>query len=380
MSVRTRNGFLFLDFRWGKRYRISTGLKANAANHKFCDDWDAAIRREMLLGTFKIENHFPEFVKPQDKPEKQTFKDVAAAWLEAHKESWGEWTYRKHKNRLEARIFPKIGALVFEDIDAMVLRTLRGQIIGDGKLKGGKLSNRSVNRIMAPVVEIFNETFADGKLAANPAARITRLKEKRIAEIDPFTDQELADLYRTARKEYPHYADYIEHLFESGFRLEENNGLRWEKINLVTKTIAIRDTQVLRQLREEKAKTENAIRDAEITPAMERCLKRQKARSYLAYNYVWTTESGKPIDISNFRSRIWVPLLKKAPLRYRWPNQCRHTFATKHISEGKDPRWIAHQMGTSLEQLFETYTAAFNRAREGNQARAHRGHTAKSNR
>ena len=62
---------------------------------------------------------------------------------------------------------------------------------------------------------------------------------------------------------------------------------------------------------------------------------------------------------SNFRADIWVPLLEKAGLDYRYPNQARHTFATKHIIAGFDPRWIANQMGTSLEMLFETYTAAF---------------------
>src|SRR5262245_42305023 len=106
MPVRTRNGILFLDFRWGKRYRISTGLKDTEANRKFCDDWDAAIRREMLLGTFKIENHFPNLGRKREteNPTPETFRQVAELWLEAHKESWGEWTYRKHKNRLEARI------------------------------------------------------------------------------------------------------------------------------------------------------------------------------------------------------------------------------------------------------------------------------------
>jgi integrase len=214
---------------------------------------------------------------------------------------------------------------------------------------------------MQPVVAFFTELFGDGEIVSNPAARLKRLKEKRVAEIAPFSEAETAILFKDARKHYPHYADYIEHNFESGFRLEENNGLLWPRVNFVSETIAIREARVLGKQKEPK--TEGAIRDAEITEGMMRCLKRQKARSYLRHEHVWVTEKGRPIDVSNFRSEVWVPLLKLAGTDYRYPNQARHTFATRHIKRGTDPRWICKQMGTSLEMLFDTYTAEFDRAR-----------------
>jgi len=51
--------------------------------------------------------------------------------------------------------------------------------------------------------------------------------------------------------------------------------------------------------------------------------------------------------------------LKKTELKYRYPYQARHTFATKNIREGRDPLWIANQMGTSLEMLFKHYAVYF---------------------
>ena len=51
--------------------------------------------------------------------------------------------------------------------------------------------------------------------------------------------------------------------------------------------------------------------------------------------------------------------LKKTELKYRYPYQARHTFATKNIREGRDPLWIANQMGTSLEMLFNVYAVYF---------------------
>jgi len=73
----------------------------------------------------------------------------------------------------------------------------------------------------------------------------------------------------------------------------------------------------------------------------------------LAHSYVFVTETGQPLDVNNFRYRIWERALRKAELKYRYPYQARHTFATSSIRQVCDPLWIANQMGTSLEMLFK---------------------------
>ena len=66
---------------------------------------------------------------------------------------------------------------------------------------------------------------------------------------------------------------------------------------------------------------------------MMEALNQQKRFSYLAGEYVFVTETGKPLDVNNFRRLIWTPALKKAKLDYRYPYQCRHTFATVMIEQ-----------------------------------------------
>ena len=56
------------------------------------------------------------------------------------------------------------------------------------------------------------------------------------------------------------------------------------------------------------------------------------------------------------RKKAWVPTLKKAGVRYRNPYQTRHTFATKHISQGVNLFWLAGQMGhKGPEMIFRNY-------------------------
>jgi integrase len=359
MPLWIRGGKIYLDFRHkSRRLRPSTGLAATEENIKLAEQWDGAIQREVTLGTFRLENHFPNYRPHRTSPNDGTFESVASLWLESHKQSWAEWTYRKFKSDLEARITPKIGRRQVRDITARDLRLLREALLAEGKKDGSKLSNRSVNRLMQPVKAVFNELAADGAIPSNPAARLGKLKEKRIAEIDPFSEAETKALLKVVESRY---RPYIEFLFESGFRPNEAMGLKWSNVNFVTGILSVRKGHVLGK--DKDPKTEAAIRDVDITPGMLRALKRQRSLSYLAHSYVFITETGQPLDVSNFRARIWEPALKKATLKYRYPYQARHSFATHMIGAGRDPLWIANQMGTSLEMLFKHYAVFFRRKR-----------------
>ena len=353
MSVRVnRHAILFLDFHYkGIRCRESTGLKDTPKNTKLAEDWDATIRREIRLGVFQYNIHFPHSKKNNFfYSSKKIFGDFAKSWLASHKGSWEDWTYRKFRDDLEKRIIPRIGTVPLTEILPLHLRQLREDIIAQRKRDGTQFSNRTVNRILQPVKAVFNELFADGVIASNPANRLGKLKEKRIALIDPFSDKEVRALLKATPD---HYRPYVRFLFESGFRPMEANGLKWQNVNFVTGILSVRQGRVLGK--DKDPKTERAVRDVEITAGMRRAINDQKARSNPGNDYMFVTEQGQPLDISNFRAKIWSLAVKKARLKYRYPYQARHTFATKHLSQGYDPLWIANQMGTSLEMLFKHY-------------------------
>ena len=58
--------------------------------------------------------------------------------------------------------------------------------------------------------------------------------------------------------------------------------------------------------------------------------------------------SGKPFYENAIRQRFWKTHLEKAGVRYRGPNQCRHTFISQMLSLGVVPlHWIANHVGHS---------------------------------
>jgi integrase len=70
-------------------------------------------------------------------------------------------------------------------------------------------------------------TFFSPLFQSNPAARLGKLKEKRIAEIQPFS---MAERKALLEKIHQCYQPLVRFLFESGFRLNEAFGLRWKNV------------------------------------------------------------------------------------------------------------------------------------------------------
>lgn len=121
----------------------------------------------------------PSFEKAIKPVGTRSFKDAGTTWLESHKGTWAEWTYRKFRDDLQKRIYPELGSVLVPEITPLMLRQFRQKLIERPRQNGrGRLSNRTINRIMQPVKAIFFELFADGEISINPAARLTRLKQK----------------------------------------------------------------------------------------------------------------------------------------------------------------------------------------------------------
>ena len=60
---------------------------------------------------------------------------------------------------------------------------------------------------------------------------------------------------------------------------------------------------------------------------------------------------------SNVRIRVWIPALERAGIEYREMKQTRHSFATYHLSQGKNPLHIAKVMGhRNAEMVIKVYS------------------------
>ena len=83
-----------------------------------------------------------------------------------------------------------------------------------------------------------------------------------------------------------------------------------------------------------------------LQPALE-AIKAQRKFTVLENKRVFyspRTQSPWETD-AQIRKTAWQPALKLAGVRYRYPYQARHTYASMMLTFGEEPSWIEKQMG-----------------------------------
>jgi integrase len=75
-------------------------------------------------------------------------------------------------------------------------------------------------------------------------------------------------------------------------------------------------------------------------------------------DYVAPGRFGQPLDLDNWRWRIWKPAAEKAGVKGT-PGDCRHTFASLLANEGGLMQDVARQLGHTTPQMLDRYSEVF---------------------
>jgi len=236
------------------------------------------------------------------------------------------------------------------DVKASELRAFVSGIEGTAK---------HVRNLLTPLRATFADALNDDLITVDPFSRIdmTALLKKTTKdsdyEADPFTEQEREQLLRAAR---PDEAPTLRFWLNAGLRPGELIALRWAKIDWTNRKARIDVNQVVGV--EKLPKTAAGIRDVELSDDAIAALIAQKSVSYEAGEHVflnprtgkaWTTDA-------QLRKTLWMPLVDRAGVRYRNPYQCRHTFASRLLTDGHNPWYVAEQLGhVDVSMVYRTY-------------------------
>ena len=143
------------------------------------------------------------------------------------------------------------------------------------------------------------------------------------------------------------FKEFYQFSFYTGLRTGELLGIRWKDIELEKRIAHIR-VNITNGI-EKAPKTKASIRTVELHPLAIEALMSIRNSDYFDSNRVFidpkTSKEFKYAD--GLRKYVWKPCLEKAKVEYRYPYQCRHTYASLMLSSGKNPLWVARQMGHS---------------------------------
>ena len=226
------------------------------------------------------------------------------------------------------------------------------------------LAPKTVNDIFTVVRGVWSDAFHDGVIKSDPLQRIKNIERDDNEETaDPFSREELNRIAST-KTHRQQDINMIMFASWSGLSLSEVIALAWEDVDTTNWTIKIQRAKVQNEYKVPKEKSRVRIIEL-IDPAIE-WLQRQMPHTAMLTakpvtirqrdNVTMREESVRLVFLNGKSRQPWhdssvrrwfTSHLRKAKVRHRGPNQCRHTFASQLLSNYVPMEWVARQLGHS---------------------------------
>jgi integrase len=321
------------------------------------------IEYEIKAGTFSYARHFPD--SPRVKT--NTLGHYMDLWLEIKRNEMAPSGFRTYKSKVETHIRPRWGDVQADSIDHLHLQEWVHKTLMPA------LHNRTVREIISLVKQIFTLYRARNRSAHDPTEGIT-IRQPDPDEVDPFTREEIDAILGT-------HTDKLQELYLAQFmlwtgpRVSEAIALAWEDVDLKAGTVRFRRAQVRGVYKVTKNRRSNrevrllkpalqamhamAMHTQKLKPVEVEVLDRDnKTRKRQALRFVFhCTSTGAAHSSSDMLLKgFWRPHLAAAGVRYRGPNNCRHTYASQLLTTGAVTlQWLKDQMGHTTIAMLERH-------------------------
>jgi integrase len=336
-----------IDFYYaGKRWRERIKLQPSPANLRRASQHRAAILHAIENGTFDYPTTFPnsknaaKFARPNTAG--QTLEAFLVSWLDRKKKTLKSSTHQGYDKIIKGRIIPQLGKTPINELTRAEIREWAAQI---------DTGNKSISNIFSVLRAALQEAVDDEIIPANPLSGWTYKNAEApdpTDHVDPFTAEEQAAICAVLEGQAKNLVQFA---FWTGMRTSELVGLQWGDVDWLRGTIAVRraQTQAARKTGPEKTKTRAGTRTVKLLPPALEALHAQKPFTFLAHAEIFHNPrtNERWAGDQAIRKTMWQHALKKAGVRYRYPYQTRHTYASMMLSAGENPMWVAQQMGHS---------------------------------
>lgn len=329
----------------GVRCRERVPLKPTPANLKRAEQHRAAILHAIANDTFDYAATFPESKAAAKFREASTapgdlmlVEEFLDKWLDRQKLQLKASSYDGYRKIVIGYLDPWFGKLKMSELKRKHIRD---------KLAAHPAGNKTLANIQSVLRAALAEALDDELIEANPLAGYTYRKAeapKEEDDIDPFDRVEqsaiLAALDGQGR-------NLVQFAFWTGLRTSELVALDWSDIDFTRGVVRISRALTQRAQIAEAPKTSAGRREVKLLQAALEALQAQRSHTYLAGAEVFQNPQtlARWAGDQPIRKTLWQYALKKAGVRYRYPYQTRHTYASMMLSSGEHPMWVAQQMG-----------------------------------
>lgn len=360
----------------GVRCREKIKLAPNPANLKYAGRLKATIEHEITVGSFDYAHHFPRSRRAKLLAKTPatvvTAGELFTEWLKSVHRTLEIEQYDLYERYIRKTWRPRFGKLLLIELTAARLAEW---------ISEQTTSRKRILNLLTPLRQAMRFAVHPQKyLAVDPIAKlkVQRPAALKQSPIDPFSTAEIDAVL--PRLEAPN-ANMVTFWVWTGLRMGEIIALTWSDIDFERGVANI--TKAARGKRRKPPKTQAGLRAVKLLPPALEALNRQKGITRLLHREIflnpgavvryrdaegkWHTPTGdhvarKPETVNqpwnsdkNIR-KWWRAACVAAGVRYRFPRQLRHTYASWMLKFREEPLWISKQMGhANVSETLETY-------------------------
>jgi integrase len=342
MPRKGENIFKRSDGRWEGRYKV--GRKPDG-KLKYRSVYGKSYRevKEVMEQRKRIEYRNPPRCI-------LSVQDLMESWLSIHAIEVKKSTYYTYERIIRCHILPFFKGVRVDslspEIIASFIRTL--QLSGRKDGKEGGLSEKTIScicQVLRSAIKFANRRYG---LNSDSLLEIKAPTPKQ-NNIEILGDNECETIFKNVLSDPDIKGIAILLALCYGLRIGEICGLKWSDISYVEKTLTVNRTAMRlpsdnhTQLTVQTPKSENSNRTIPITTDMAELLSSfQKGQPDEVY--ILTGRKNRPYDPRSL-SYSFQEYLKKCGLPKHTFHALRHTFATRVIGKGYDPKAVSEILG-----------------------------------
>lgn len=335
-GIRVRGNSVLIDFTYsGVRCRETLRVTPTKSVLKEAFRKREAILHEIAMGTFDYANHFPNSSKVGQFSKKYgqilTIEQALKEWLGRARRRIQTSTYKGYSSAIYHHLIPSFGHLRISELTPRHIESWLDTLV---------ITNKRINNILSPLRLVYKDAYHDELISKNPLERVRFLPVDQ-REPKPFSYSEIDSILAQLSGQSK---NLIKFAFWSGLRTSELIALRWEDVDLAANRFYVRIALV--SGKEKTTKTSSGLRTVDLNDQTSEVLRSQLQYTAGSSRVFYDEKTAEPWRGDQaIRKRLWIPALKAAGVDYRNPYQTRHTFASMMLSQGKNPLWVATQMG-----------------------------------
>ncbi|MCL2357627.1 MAG: site-specific integrase [Defluviitaleaceae bacterium] len=353
MSKRTNGeGTVWQDKRGLWRAEITLGYEEVNGKKKRIKKGLSSKDRETLLKKMNAEQHRVDrniVVKNSD----YTVTEWVKFWLENYKMYvLKPTTYDSYEYALTHHIRTAVGNLRLNKVRSDNIQQLYNQMHKRG------LSSNTIRIVHATLSQAFDQAIKNELMYVNPCGATVRPKSsKRKAEAMTASEQEAFTKHCGSST----FHVFFIFLLHTGLRVGEGQALTWRDIDFKEKCISINKTASTVKNRDEGAsartkiiidstKTAHGVRSVPMNSTVEKILRTlESGRNNNIF--IFSSRNGTMLSARNI-TRSYKILLESAGLPSTYTvHTTRHTFATRLLEKGVNPKTASDLLGHSSVQI-----------------------------